>query len=100
MASTLVKYRPAETKERGLRIRLSVAAYAYEYENDSIMSDAEFDDLCMQVNLEQGTGYRKLDNYFRKEFIPDTGLWIRKHPDKRGLSTIYHRVWKDRKDGN
>jgi len=94
MASTLVKYRPEETKERRLRIRLSVAAYAYEYENDSIMSDDEFDDLCMQVNLEQGTGYRKLDNYFRKEFLPDTGLWVRKHPDKCGLATIYHRHFK------
>jgi hypothetical protein len=94
MASTLVKYRPAETKERRLRIRLSVAAYAYEYENDSIMSDAEFDDLCMQVNLEQGTGYRKLDTYFRNHFVPDTGMWIRKHPDKRGLATIYHRHFK------
>jgi hypothetical protein len=94
MASTLVKYRPEETKERRLRIRLSVAAYAYEYENDSIMSDAEFDDLCKQVNLEQGTGYRKLDSYFRKEFIPDTGMWIRKHPDKQGLANIYHRYYK------
>jgi len=94
MASILVKYRPAETKERRLRIRLSVAAYAYEYENDSIMSDAEFDGLCKQVNLEQGTGYRKLDNYFRKEFMPDTGMWVRKHPDKRGLATIYHRYYK------
>jgi hypothetical protein len=53
-----------------LRIKLCVAAYAYEVENDSIMSDHEFDEKCKSVNLNVSTGNRKLDNWFKKNFDP------------------------------
>jgi hypothetical protein len=99
MIEVPVKYRPEEVEERRLRIKLSVAAYAYEYEDDSIISDAEFDTLCKKVNLEQGTGYKALDNYFKKQFKPDTGMWIRKHPDKAGLTNLYYRYYKDKNYG-
>jgi len=81
--------------QRRLRIKLSVAAYAYEYKNDSIISDAEFDELSKQVDLSINTGYRKLDNFFKKYFNPDTGMWVRAHPDKHGLEFIYKRYFKD-----
>jgi hypothetical protein len=83
--------------ERRRRIRLSVAAYAYEYYDDSIMSDAEFDALALEVDVEVSTGFRKLDSFFKKHFQPDTGLWIRFHPDRKGLENIYHRIWKEDK---
>ena len=86
---------PIEAERRN-RIRLSVAAYAYEYRNDSIMSDAEFDELSLQIQPSVETGNRKLDNLCKKHFSPETGMWIRKHPDKRGLENIYHRYWIDR----
>ena len=82
--------------QRRLRIRVSVAAYAYEYMNDSIMSDEEFDKLSLLIDPEISTGNRKLDNFFKKKFKPETGMWIRMHPDTQGLATIYHKVWKDR----
>jgi len=37
--------------ERHKRIKLSVAAYAYEVHNNSIMSDADFDKLALEINL-------------------------------------------------
>jgi hypothetical protein len=83
--------------ERRRRIQLSVAAYAYEYYDHSIMSDAEFDSLALEVDVDIKTGNRKLDSFFKKHFQPDTGLWIRFHPDRKGLENIYHRIWKDRK---
>ena len=88
-------YTQEACKERRLRIRLSVAAYSYEYENSSIMSDTEFDKLSKQVVLEQTTGNKKIDTYFKKEFNPATGMWIRKHPDKRGLANLYNRYYKE-----
>lgn len=79
-----------------LRIKLSVAAYAYEYQNDSVMSDAEFDRLSYLVDTTIITGNRKMDNFFKKNFEPATGMWVRKHPDKRGLTTLYHKYYKEK----
>jgi hypothetical protein len=76
-----------------LRIKLSVAAYAYEYRNNSIMSDAEFDEMSYLVDTGIATGNRKLDNFFKKHFEPATGMWVRKHPDKKGLVNIYERYY-------
>lgn len=76
------------------RIRLSVAAYAYEYLDESIMSDAEFDKICREVNLKINTGNKKMDNYFKKNFDPSTGQWIRKHPEIKKIADLYERYYK------
>ena len=55
--------------ERRRRIRLSVAAYAYEVHDDSVMSDGEFDKECLLVDISQTTGNRKLDNFFKNYMI-------------------------------
>ena len=76
------------------RIRLSVAAYAYEYKDDPIMSDDDFDKLAKQINPEEKTGNRKLDNFFKKEFATDTGMWIHRHPERNKLEQIYLNYFK------
>ena len=76
------------------RIRLSVAAYAYEYKDDSVMSDADFDELSKQIDVTVKTGNRKLDNFFKKHFQPDTGMWIRKHPERSKLDFIYKNYYQ------
>ena len=76
------------------RIRLSVAAYAYEYMDDPIMSDTDFDALALKINVNEKTGNRKLDNFFKKHFMPDTGMWIHKHPEKEKLKYIYKEYYK------
>jgi len=76
------------------RIKLSVAAYTYEYQDVSIMSDGDYDALSYKINPQETTGNRKLDNFFKKNFEPATGMWIRKHPDKAGLENIYQRYYK------
>jgi hypothetical protein len=76
------------------RIRLSVAAYAYEYLDESIMSDAEFDKMCREVDLKIDTGNKKMDNFFKKHFDPSTGQWIRKHPELNKIADRYTRYHK------
>jgi hypothetical protein len=76
------------------RIRLSVAAYAYEYLDESIMSDAEFDKMCLEVDLKIDTGNKKMDNFFKKHFDPSTGQWIRKHPELKKIADRYARYYK------
>ena len=77
-----------------LRIRLSVAAYAYEICNDSIMSDSEFDQQCLLIDPSIETGNAKLDKFFKEEFDPSTGQWIHKHPELNGIVRIYKNYYK------
>lgn len=81
-------------REVRLRIVLSVAAYSYEYENDSIMSDAEFDKTCLRVQPSMKTGNDRMDRFFRNKFDPSTGQWIRKHPELTRIKKIYNDYYK------
>lgn len=82
-------------KQIRLRIQLSVAAYAYEIDNNSIMSDAEFDEKCLLIDPDFKTGNRKMDNFFKKHFDPSTGQWIHKHPEKSKITGIYTKIFLD-----
>lgn len=70
------------------RIRVAAAAYAYEIENDPIMTDAEFDSLCLKIKPDVVTGSILLDTFFKTEFDPNTGSWIHKHPDPKGVAQV------------
>lgn len=83
-------------RQRWLRIRLAIAAYAYELRADSIMTDAEFDSLSLEVDTSVKTGRRKLDNFFAKHFSPDTGGWVHHHPELRKVAALYDTHWRDR----
>jgi hypothetical protein len=94
--------------ERRKRIKLAIAAYAYELESDSIMSDGDFDKLCLEIHPHMSTvedhhdektikRYKKLDKFWSKEFQPDTGQWIHKHPERELVKHIYHKHYKSKK---
>ena len=70
------------------RIRVAAAAYAYEVENDPIMSDAEYDALAKSIRPSLHTGEPELDAFFARVFSPDTGVWVHHHPDKDGLRRV------------
>ena len=76
------------------RIRLSVAAYAYEFLGDSLMSDHEYDQLSLQINPQEEPGNSKMDEFFKKHFQPDTGMWIRIHPEVDKLNDLYKKYYK------
>lgn len=78
------------------RIRLSVAAYAYEMEDNPIMDDFEFDALSRSINPKEKTGNRKLDNFFKKHFNPDTGMWIRRHPELNKIAYLYKTYYANK----
>lgn len=83
-------------RERQLRIRVAVAAYAYEIKDDPIMSDHEYDRLAAMVDVSKSTGNEPMDRWFRKNFGAHTGMWVRNHPDRKGLNRIYkmHKRWR------
>lgn len=82
--------------ERWRRIRLSLAAYAYEFENVSIMSDHEFDEMSKLIDVTVSTDNRRLDAYFKREFNPCTGMWIRSHPEIPKLKRLFNMLYRDR----
>ncbi len=88
--------------ERSRRIRLSVAAYAYEIANTPIMADQMFDWLAERVNKTMGTGHPLMDEFFLLHFSPMTGMWIHQHPELGGIERIftrYYSVMRDHYDG-
>ena len=76
-------------QETRLRIKLSVWAYAYEVQNNSLASDAEFDFYSYMVDLKKQTSRVDMDVFFKTEFEPCTGMWIHKHPDLAGIENLY-----------
>ena len=76
------------------RIKISIAAYAYEYLDVPIMCDSDFDALSQQINTKKKTGNETLDNFFEEHFVADSGMWVHKHPEKEKLKYIYERFYK------
>ena len=81
--------------ERRRRIQVAVWAYAYELEDDSIVSDAVFDETCRQIDVSMDTDRPDLDLWFTMNFNPSTGMWVHNHPDLPKLREIYLRLRRD-----
>lgn len=81
------------------RIVLSVAAWAYEYadpdrEIESFLDDHTFDRECYFVDLSISTSRPDLDEWFRANFQPFTGSWVKGHPEKHKLEAMYFRSYR------
>lgn len=88
-------YNPVVDRQTWLRIILAIAAYAYEFEDHSIMDDSEFDKLSREVDLTVNTRRPDLDEFFRKEFSYSTGMWIHEHPELNAIKILYERTYKN-----
>jgi len=75
--------------ETRTRIKVAVAAYAYEVMDDPIMSDAEFDRLARAIRPSVMTGNFACDMFFATAFDPSTGSWVRSHPGYGKLHGLY-----------
>lgn len=76
------------------RIRLSVAAYAYEVQNNPIMSDADFDALAESIDPQVLTGHAQIDLFFLWDFSPETGIWIHHHPELAEVGRVYEEFYQ------
>lgn len=85
-------YTPEACEQRRIRIRLAMAAYTYEFEDTSIISDADYDKLSRSVNPDIQTGAPSLDFFFMERFDASTGQWIHDHPELEKVKGLYHRL--------
>lgn len=93
-------YKPTLVERvRRARIRVSIAAWAYEFNRKPIMSDHDYDELSQLVHEQRNiaTGNHRLDRFFQRHFDPNTGMWIHKHPNLPALENIYARVHQRRR---
>lgn len=74
------------------RILLSRAAFLYENGRPNSMTDAEFDAMALEVDLDIDTARPDLDKFFREHFEPFTGSWIHKHPEIDLIEKICDRL--------
>lgn len=79
---------PIELETRR-RIRIAIAAYAYEVLDRPILSDAEFDKLAQSINKTVGTCHPLVDEFFIVHFSPMTGMWIHQHPELAKIKALY-----------
>lgn len=83
-----------DERQRRIRIIVTIAAYAYEFRDHSLISDANFDRLSLLVDKDMVTGDVRMDKFFKKHFQPHTGMWIRLHPDLSRVEYLYEQVYK------
>lgn len=88
-------YEPEVCDERRRRIRISLAALAYERYDSPIISDGEFDALCHAIIPTMETGHEKIDAFFRTVFSPSTGSWIHRHPEIERINNLLRREWPE-----
>lgn len=83
---------PTEQQTK-LRILILMAAYAYEFEQDlePLCSDAEYDSACKMVDLSIPTTRPDLDQWFKDNFEPHTGMWIHNFPEIDGIKQLVKR---------
>lgn len=87
--------KPTEEEiERRKRIKIAVYAYAYEFENHSLVSDAYYDVLSYEINVNIKTNRPDLDAFFAVYFTPNTGMWIHNHPELDKVKSLYERFYK------
>jgi hypothetical protein len=69
------------------RICVAIWAVAYEFLSVSFVSDAKFDEICLEVerDLDISTDNPKLDKWYKNNFQAHTGAWIHGHPDLEAL---------------
>lgn len=79
-------------KERHRRILVSIWACAYELHATSIVSDAEYDAECLQVNPDIPTGNPTMDKFFKTKFNPNTGVWIHQHPHLQRIKQLTEQI--------
>lgn len=80
------------------RIRLAVAAWAYEVHADPIMPDDMFDRIALSIDVRKPTARPDLDEWFRENFNPHTGMWVLNHPERDKLDALYRSFRPQRRE--
>jgi hypothetical protein len=76
------------TGQKKLRIRAAIFAHAYEYYNESLVDDFEYDALARQIDVSISTDRPDLDKWFKENYGDHTGSWVHSHPERKRIDEI------------
>jgi len=79
--------------ERRNRIRISIAAYAYEFKGRSIMTQFDYDELSDRIHPEANIG-DETDEFFRDQYLPYETNWIHWHPKLEQIEQLYKSLYQ------
>jgi NAD-dependent DNA ligase len=82
---------PEAVVQRRLRIRLAICAYAYECLDEPLVPDHVYDEMSRRVDPSIETGHPVMDEFFRAAFEPNSGAWVRRHPEIDALERRTHQ---------
>ena len=76
-----------DENEKRMRILLCIWACSYEFCDESLVSDAKFDEMAIKAESTKhlSTGNDALDRWWKSEFSPYTGQWVHTHPELNKL---------------
>ncbi len=62
-----------------------------------MVSDAEFDRVCKEIDLTKTTNRPDMDEWFIQNFDPSTGMWVGNLPEaeKKKLAYKYESMMND-----
>lgn len=83
-----------QDSEKRKRIFIALWAYAYEVENDPLVPDGVYDSVSHSIDVSIPTDNPEMDEWFKKNFVADTGQWIHIHPGIKRLREIYKHITK------
>lgn len=84
-------------EEKRKRIQVALWAYAYEIMNDPIVPDGVYDGVSHSIDTSISTGDEEMDNWFKENFVADTGQWIHIYPHLDKLKKKYDLLQKVQK---
>lgn len=74
--------------QKWLRIKVALAAYAYEILNTSVISDSQYDHYSSLINIAQSTDNKELDLWFKNNYTKESGMWIHRYLNKERLHNM------------
>lgn len=74
--------------QKKIRTKAAICAIAYERFSASLISDAEYDYLCRQIDVSVATDRPDLDDWFREHYTDYSGVCFMNHPDYDRLEEI------------
>jgi len=80
--------------ERRNRIRICIAAYAYEFKGRSILTQFDFDELCDRIHPDVDTGNLEIDQFFKTKYLPYQTSWIHWYPELDEIEKFYSSLYK------
>lgn len=74
--------------QKAVRAFIALAAYQYEIYGKSIFTDQEYDEIARLVDVKIDTDRPELDEFFRRNYTPISGMWVHNHPELEKLKRI------------